>query len=237
MSTLFEIGKKYQTDKVEHGFLPYYESILNDIKNEKLNVMEIGVFYGSSIKMWNEYLPNSIIYAVDWWKGIQGNGTTFENHRLFVEESKYYERVKIIDMNQNDEDDIKKVCENLSNVKFDFIIDDASHVSRDQQITFEHMWSLVKPGGYFIIEDVHTSLYGKEYYGVYEDNSNSTLTMLLNYNKIGTLNGFYINNNKLIENDIEFVDIICIDNNDKRTYDYNNFRSGTVIIKKKSHNI
>lgn len=74
---LYEIGKKYNTDKNEHGFLPFYDSILKNTRFDTLNIMEIGVFYGESVKMWNEYLPNSTIYAADWWTGIQGNGTFF----------------------------------------------------------------------------------------------------------------------------------------------------------------
>lgn len=229
---LSEVGKKYNTDKNEHGFLPFYEEIIRHKKNENLTIMEIGVFYGESVKMWNEYLPNSIIYAADWWTGMQGNGSFFENSKKFIEESKNYDRIKLIDLDQSDVNNIKKVCNDLSNVKFDLILDDASHKSRDQQITFKHMWKLIKPGGYFIIEDIHTSLYDKYSYGVLEDNSNSTLTMLVNYLETGKMKSVYDNFEDL-ENDIEYVDIICLDSYNNRTSNINNFKSGTVIIKKK----
>jgi hypothetical protein len=38
---------------------------------------------------------------------------------------------------------------------FDVIIDDASHASRHQQIALDVLFSFVKPGGLYIIEDLH----------------------------------------------------------------------------------
>lgn len=229
---LISIGRKYNTDKVEHGFLPFYEDILKDKKSENLTIMEIGVFYGSSIKMWNEYLPNSTIYAADWWTGIQGNGHSFDFPKMFIHESKNYNRVKIVNLNQSDVDNLKQVCEEIKDVKFDMILDDASHNSRDQQITFIHMWKLVKPGGYFIIEDIHTSLDSK-YYDVLEDKSNTTLNMLVNYLNTKKMKSLY-GNLEDVDDEIEYVDVVCLDSNNNRTPDLSNFKSGTAIIKKKN---
>jgi len=47
---------------------------------------------------------------------------------------------------------------------FDLIIDDGGH-TMDQQITsLKHLWKAVKPGGYYILEDLQTS-YLEAYHG------------------------------------------------------------------------
>jgi hypothetical protein len=55
---LQNIGLKYGTDKVNHGYLPIYEKYLNPLKDQKINFMEIGVDNGLSIKIWAEYFKN-----------------------------------------------------------------------------------------------------------------------------------------------------------------------------------
>jgi hypothetical protein len=39
---------------------------------------------------------------------------------------------------------------------FDIIIDDGSHVGEHILTSFKILWSTVKPGGYYIIEDLHS---------------------------------------------------------------------------------
>ncbi|GMH94333.1 hypothetical protein TL16_g12877 [Triparma laevis f. inornata] len=39
----------------------------------------------------------------------------------------------------------------------DILIDDGSHLMRDQQIIFSRFFPLIKPGGVYIMEDVHSS--------------------------------------------------------------------------------
>ena len=40
---------------------------------------------------------------------------------------------------------------------FDIIIDDGSHWDECQQKTLQNLWKFVKPGGFYIIEDVTTT--------------------------------------------------------------------------------
>jgi len=51
---LKSLGEKFGTDKVSHGFIPFYENFMNKDKNEPISFLEIGVFYGASIRMWAE---------------------------------------------------------------------------------------------------------------------------------------------------------------------------------------
>lgn len=65
---------------------------------------------------------------------------------------------------------------------FDIIVDDASHVMKDQQITLAAFFPLLNPGGLYVIEDLHTSTGESERcfedFGLERDLSNSTIRML-----------------------------------------------------------
>ena len=39
----------------------------------------------------------------------------------------------------------------------DIVLDDGSHLARDQITTLLHLWRHVKPGGIYVVEDLHTS--------------------------------------------------------------------------------
>ena len=58
---------KYKTDKESrHRYCTsYYDQIFYNLKDKKLNILEIGIKNGSSLVLWNEYFKNSIIYGID----------------------------------------------------------------------------------------------------------------------------------------------------------------------------
>ena len=65
MSTILcSLAYKYGTDKVQHGYTLYYNELFKNSKNDKFNFLELGIFKGSSILMWNEYFINANIYIV-----------------------------------------------------------------------------------------------------------------------------------------------------------------------------
>jgi len=178
---LSNIGKKYGTDKVSHGFTDIYDDLFFSIKDESFNLLEIGVFFGSSIKMWNEYFKNAIIYGADSFKGIQGNG----NH--FVDADKYYkywlqnkpDNIILEILDQSSENELLEFNNKfINNTKFKIIIDDGSHLMKDQQITFFYLFDLVETGGMYIIEDIHTSDQFPQY-DIKKDGSNSTKKLFL----------------------------------------------------------
>ncbi len=64
-SILSELGRKYGTDKVDHGYCDVYHQAFEKKRQEVTAVMEIGVFFGASIRMWKDYFPNAVIHGVD----------------------------------------------------------------------------------------------------------------------------------------------------------------------------
>lgn len=138
MRTLHEIGMETGTDKaIYHGFTHVYDNIFSPIRNENLKLLEVGIASGASVKMWEEYFPNAKIYAAD------------------IFDYKYLdnEKTKTFIMNQEVEEDLMKVDND-----FDIIIDDGGHTMKQQQNSLKILFTQkLKSGGYYILEDLHTS--------------------------------------------------------------------------------
>ena len=50
---------------IGHEFGKFYERYFDKLKNEKLNLLEIGVWKGASIATFNKYMPNATIFGID----------------------------------------------------------------------------------------------------------------------------------------------------------------------------
>ena len=89
---------------------------------------------------------------------------TGRSHRLWLE---YFPNARIYgyDIFEYGYDELLII---LYGGDFDIIIDDGGHTMKQQQVSLKYLFDSVKPGGYYIIEDLHTcsgqwrSLYGYE---------------------------------------------------------------------------
>lgn len=152
MSTLSEIAKKYPTDKdfTHNYYTAVYEQYLSPIKDEVKLVCEIGIggFWeaagwlpGNSLKVWRDYFPNAEILGLDIVRHDNINDL---------------DRITIDWLDQSKRDLVIEYSSKLNN--YDFIIDDGSHNVYDQQITFAHFFKSLKPGGIYVLEDLHSSI-------------------------------------------------------------------------------
>lgn len=140
-------AEKYGCDKLKHGYLPFYAGLLT--KGTK-RVLEIGIYEGAGLCMWSSVLPKGkdggLYVAVD----IEPNH--YETGHL-------HDEVVALKKSQ---DNFEMVWEDIKAYTpkgtFDLIIDDGSHRNTDQIAAFERLWPLVAPGGWYVIEDLHTSL-------------------------------------------------------------------------------
>jgi len=141
--SLQKLGLKHNTDKATfHKYLDFYQKLLPK-RTFKGRLLEIGVMDGASLKMWREYYPNAEIIGID----IE------DKSHLYNDDWKI---PKTIDIRQIDGTDTKQLTD-LG--MFDIIIDDGSHYTADQQKSFEHLYlNQLNPKGFYIIEDLHTSL-------------------------------------------------------------------------------
>ena len=144
MSLLNELALKYGTDKSSeiHNYCDKYDKILFSLREQFTNILEIGVDKGFSLKMWEEYFPNALIYGVD-----------------INSECKKYEtdRVKVIITDQGDDLQLKKVGEEYG--LFDMILDDGSHKHKHQITSYKALFPFVKNKGLYIIEDLFSSYF------------------------------------------------------------------------------
>lgn len=157
---LDDLGKKYGTDKNSdyNNYCKYYEFFLNDFKERYINVLELGIYKGSSINMWNEFFVNAHIYGVD----INESCKKYENGKKHV-----------IIKNLSDE---KEIC-SLKELSPSIIIDDASHIWSHQIKALYHLLPCLPSGGIYILEDLATSF--SSFGGAYSDANISTYEFLL----------------------------------------------------------
>lgn len=140
MGILHEIGLHNHTDKsYDHNFMDFYEIYFKPLRQQKINLLEIGIWNGESLKTFNEYFTEGQIYGFD----IM-NRTQYASGRMHVDIG-----------DQSNKDFLKTVFPNVK--EFDIIIDDGSHFCSHQQISFGTLFQRLKSGGIYIIEDLHTS--------------------------------------------------------------------------------
>jgi hypothetical protein len=160
---LHDIHTEYKTDKgTAHGYIDWYEDTFSDRRTEKLNVLEIGVLFGGSLKMWEHYFEDSNIYGVEDFS--QEDGQWHYKYEpvdgdAVMADVNSHERITLFNFDCENEDLIK---ENFGDLKFDVIIDDANHKLSQQKKNFKNYFPYLNEGGIYICEDVQTDDEGNQ---------------------------------------------------------------------------
>ncbi len=144
---LVELGTIYRTDKVDEihtykglNYLDIYEKYFREFKRKPINLLEIGVLNGNSLRAWKRYFPKARIFGLD----IDPDTKQYEEDRIFIEIG-----------SQADESVLSKLSGRVNH--FDIIIDDGSHVNKYIIKSFEYLFKRLKSGGIYIIEDLAMS--------------------------------------------------------------------------------
>lgn len=139
MQNLQEVYSKYSAphgwgDKgTLHSYIDFYAEHMT--KRSGISFLEIGVEYGHSIAMWQEYFIKSKIYGID----IKKNKFEFNIDNFIL----------------GDATDPEVIRKNFPRNKFDYVVDDGSHDITDQIASFDIMFPKMKKGGKYFIEDVN----------------------------------------------------------------------------------
>lgn len=146
MNALDELSIKYPTDKnyKTHNYFRYYDKYFSSMREQTKCLLEIGVYNGNSLKIWNEYFENSFIVGIDINKDCSVNTKG---------------RINVFIGNQSDPVFLNSVIEKTCLP--DVIIDDGSHKGIDQIITFKTLFPYLKSGGYYVVEDTCTAYWWK----------------------------------------------------------------------------
>ena len=193
MKILEELANYFATDKrkVDHNYTQFYEKYFEPLRFNNLNVCEIGIlnhsdkksrpYEGASLLMWKEYFINSNIHGID-----------INNHMHLSTD-----RLKIYIADQGNRNELKTIVEN---VPMDIIIEDGSHLMHHQQISLGFMFKYLKSGGYYVIEDLHTSHPQPPFKPKsFQLSDNDTLTedMLYDYNHTQKINSIFMTDDEI----------------------------------------
>lgn len=144
-----ELFIKHGSDKSSqyHNYSPVYEKLLEPLQSAPIVLLELGIggyhFVdrgGGDLKAFSTYLPYALILGIDIYQ------KTFLNVK---------DRIETYIADQNDIEFFANLRSKVGD--FDIVIDDASHINPITIKSFEIIFPMVKSGGTYVIEDVHTS--------------------------------------------------------------------------------
>jgi hypothetical protein len=134
---------EWTSDKeTDHSYLSGYYDREFENRDRDINLLEIGVAQGDSLRLWEEWFPKGKI------TGLECNDSLprpLSNHS----------RIELIIADGFSDETIG----NFQDDSFDYIIDDGPHTLASMIISAQKWINKVKPGGKLIIEDVQEFLW------------------------------------------------------------------------------
>ncbi|HEX8125160.1 MAG TPA: class I SAM-dependent methyltransferase [Allosphingosinicella sp.] len=122
-------------------YLDIYETHFARYRGTDVHMLEIGVQMGGSLELWRKYFgEKAVIYGVDIDPKCADRVSEPNQVRIG---------------SQGDRAFLKSVAAEMGSL--DIILDDGSHIASHQRITFDTLFPLLKEGGLFVIEDIHSS--------------------------------------------------------------------------------
>jgi len=129
-------------------YFPIYERHFQCYVNKSVTFLEIGVFKGGSLQMWQRYFgPLAKIVGID----VDERCKRHEEPGIFV---------RIGD--QSDELFLQKIIDEFGVP--DIVLDDGSHKMNDVNASFKFLYPKLPKNGIYVVEDLHTA-YWEEYGG------------------------------------------------------------------------
>jgi predicted O-methyltransferase YrrM len=146
---LCRLAERHDTDKGT-TYTQAYHRWLAHVREQRLRMLEIGLYNGGSLRMWRDYLPNAVLHGID-----------IDARTLAYQDEIPNSQVRLVD--QGSAEALEAFVAELGG-NYDFILDDGGHTMVQQIVTFEVLWPQIMPGGIYVIEDLGTS-YFVEYGG------------------------------------------------------------------------
>lgn len=143
MTILCDLAAKYGTDKgvTGHPVSRRYTAVYAELMRFPIRtLLEIGIYEGWSLHMWEEYLPEAQIYGID-----------SDTSRLINTD-----RIHSYYANQNNSESMVAAIENMGK-PMDFIVDDGSHELAHQISSANILVPYLTDNGVYVIEDIRTT--------------------------------------------------------------------------------
>ena len=125
-----------------HGYSEFYKQKLEKIKNQKINILEIGSYAGASAAALVKYLPESNIFCFD----INISNFIYKSKKIHVFGLDINNKNKTIKT-------LNKITDQYEIKEFDIIIDDGSHNLKDILTALKFFFKYLKNKGLYVIED------------------------------------------------------------------------------------
>jgi hypothetical protein len=150
-SDLHRLANQYEAGK-PHWYLDIYDKHFKKLRNKKLNILEIGIggyntpkAGGGSLRMWQNYFPNSTILGVDLF---------VKNKFKLSHFSKSSQEIKFVDGSSYDDNTVNKVRQILGDRQFDLLFIDGDHNYEGVKKDFLKYRNLVREGGIIVFHDI-----------------------------------------------------------------------------------
>jgi hypothetical protein len=136
--SLDELGMLEGTDKssLNHDYLRHYERAFSHLRSTCINVLELGVQGGQSLRMLARFFPNATIVGLDM-------NPQCKRHEA--------DRIRVFIGSQDDERLLGEICATYPPT---IVIDDASHQGGPTLASLDAVFPAVLPGGLYIVEDL-----------------------------------------------------------------------------------
>jgi len=146
------------------SYIPAYEGLFSEFRDKPIALLEIGIQNGGSLEIYADYFTRAEIIV-----GCDINPKCRLLH--------YSPGIEVVIGNCTADDTRRKIT--ALSPTFDIIIDDGSHVSNDIIVAFLRYFSLIRPGGIYVIEDLHTSYWQQWQGGLFHKKSSIAFLKLL----------------------------------------------------------
>lgn len=141
-------SERYWGEGVPHHYALVYEPLLAPFREERFNLLEIGLDTASqesgrptdapSLRVWREFVPNATLYGYD------------INDFAFFDQPNTH----VFRGDQSSRGDFGRFLESHGMPLFRVVIDDGSHVPAHQQISLAALFERLEPGGVYVVEDL-----------------------------------------------------------------------------------
>jgi len=174
--TITQLADKYGCDKnsLKHDCGKLYTDYFYTVRNKKFKMLEIGFGKGASVRIWLDYFKNITLYCVDIREELPDG----------FKQSIDAKRLQFINADQSSIEELSKIF-NDNAEDFGIIIDDGSHVSEDQMLSFGYLFPRLCSGGVYVIENLNCKREHNKKFNVEEDR---VINILKKFQTTGKLN-------------------------------------------------
>jgi hypothetical protein len=131
---------RYISDKVTvHAYEQLYDSLFGPLRQSTRYVLELGIAGGASLRAWRDYFPKAEIWGVD----------NSPAACLAVADE---QRIHTLLCDSGSPGVV--VPAQMGGWEWDIVIDDAGHDVKDQALACFWLYTYLKPGGLYVIEDI-----------------------------------------------------------------------------------